>query len=100
MTARLTRISTLMIEESECEDQQRIETEIINYCKQLYFKNTRTAAWFSTWVGKHIPHEQTAWLERPFEEEETEVDVFSLAAVKAPGPDGFTMAFSKNARKQ
>lgn len=69
-----------MIEWSKCEDQKRIETEIINYYKQLCSKNTRTAAWFSTWVGKNISQEQAAWLERKFEEEEIKVALFCLAA--------------------
>lgn len=32
-------------------------------------------------------------MEKPFEEEEIKKAVFSLAADKAPGPDGFILAF-------
>lgn len=86
-----------MIDGSECEDLERLENEIINYYKQLYSKNTRTKAWFTTWEGKQISCEQAAWLERQFEEVEIKTAVFSLAADKAPGPDGFKWLCSKNA---
>lgn len=44
-------------------------------------------------MGKQIPLEQAAWLDRQFEEEGIKMTVFSLEVDKAGGPDGFTMAF-------
>lgn len=53
----------------------------------------RTVAGFSTWLGKHLSHEQATWLERLSEKEEIKVVVFSLGVDEALGPTGFTMAF-------
>lgn len=67
-----------MIEGPECEYQQKIENEIYQLLQKLYSKNTRTEAWFSTWVGKQISQEQAAWLERQFAKGEIKMAVFSL----------------------
>ncbi|XP_042952212.1 uncharacterized protein LOC122289294 [Carya illinoinensis] len=40
-----------------------------------------------------IEHTSAAWLERPFEEEEVFVVLKGMNKDKAPGPDGFPMAF-------
>lgn len=40
-----------------------------------------------------IGEEEANWPERNFEEEEVRHAVFDLAGAKAPGPDGFPMAF-------
>jgi hypothetical protein len=40
-----------------------------------------------------ILESEASWLERPFEEEEARKVVFTLKGDKAPGPDGFSMAF-------
>lgn len=65
-----------MIEGPECEYQQKIENEIYQLLQKLYSKNTRTEAWFSTWVGKQISQEQAAWLERQFAKGEIKMAVF------------------------
>lgn len=42
-----------------------------------------------------IPTEMCDWLERPFEEEEVFKALGEMCGDKAPGPDGFTIAFYK-----
>lgn len=42
-----------------------------------------------------IPTEMCDWLERPFEEEEVLKALGEMCGDKAPGPDGFTIAFYK-----
>lgn len=44
-------------------------------------------------MGKNLSLEQVDSLERPSDEEEIKCTVFPIAAEKAPGLDGFTMAF-------
>lgn len=36
-------------------DQQRIETEDYQILQVALFQEYATAAWFSTWVRKHMP---------------------------------------------
>ena len=40
-----------------------------------------------------IGEQEAQWLERKFEEEEIRQAIFDLAGDKAPGPDGFLIAF-------
>ncbi|XP_077237086.1 uncharacterized protein LOC143878724 [Tasmannia lanceolata] len=47
-------------------------------------------------VFKRLDEDQCRVLEKPFEEEEIEKGVFSLGRDKAPGPDGFCLAFFKH----
>ena len=42
------------------------------------------------WKG--ISNYLSAWLERPFTEDEVKDAVFACDGSKAPGPDGFSMA--------
>lgn len=72
---------------------QRIEEHITQYFQDLYWKNQQPGAWFTEWKGKSLTPEMATWLERPFLLEEIKTAVFSTAPDKAPGPDGFSMAF-------
>ena len=36
---------------------------------------------------------EATWMERPFSEDEVKAAVFDLGSDRAPGPDGFPMAF-------
>ena len=40
-----------------------------------------------------IGEQEAQWLERKFEEQEVRQAVFNLESDKAPGPDGFMLAF-------
>lgn len=44
---------------------------------------------------KRISANSRVWIERPFEEDEVKRVVWSINDDKAPGPNGFTMAFFK-----
>jgi len=59
----------------------------------MYFEN---CSWRSRVDGLSflsIDANESIWLEREFEEEEVRDVIRNLNGDKAPGPDGFTMAF-------
>lgn len=87
------QISSLAIDKIQTHDTQRIENEILAFYKQLYSTETPLTALFSSWSGKSLSLEMNNWLERPLSDEEIKLAVFTLASEKAPGPDGFSMAF-------
>lgn len=77
------RFSSLIIDGSECEDLQRIENEIIEYCKRFYSKNQKREAWVSSWMGKNLSVEQAASLEDLLMRRKLKSAVFLLSAKKA-----------------
>lgn len=86
-------IAALNIDGDYCDDTFGIEEEVIQFFKELYMKKQKIEAWFSSWSGKSLTSQQAALLEVPFPVEDIKEAIFSMAPVKAPGLDGFTMGF-------
>lgn len=87
------QISSLVIDWTQTHDIQKIENEVIAFYKRLYSSDNSLAASFSSWSAKTLSLEKSNWLERPFSDKEIKLAVFSLASNKAPGQDGFPIAF-------
>ena len=70
-----------------------IKTTILDFYQNLYTKKEqwRPTATFEDLAS--LTMEQKEWLERAFEEDEILATINSCAPNKAPGPDGYTMAF-------
>ena len=74
-------------------DQGIIEGCITHFYRQLYTKNEVHRPLLDEVIFSRISKEDATWLDRPFDEEEVFGVVQDLNSDKAPGPDGFTMAF-------
>lgn len=94
---RCNNIDKLFIRGHTTEGKLEIKEEILNFYQQLYRENEpwRPSARFENLAG--ITEVESSWMERGFEEDEIYTVIKSCAADKAPGPDGFTMAFFKHA---
>ena len=74
-------------------DQGIIEGCISHFYRQLYLKNEVHRLLLDEAVFSSIFEEDAIWLDRPFDEDEVFRVVHDFNGDKAPGPDGFTMAF-------
>uniref|UniRef100_A0A2N9G614 Uncharacterized protein n=1 Tax=Fagus sylvatica TaxID=28930 RepID=A0A2N9G614_FAGSY len=74
-------------------DQEAIKAEISGFYRQLYIEETTCRPLLDGLSFSSISPEEASWLERPFEEEEICQVVRNMNGDKAPGPDGFPMAF-------
>ena len=74
-------------------DQGIIEGCITHFYRQLYTKNEVHRPLLDEVIFSRISKEDATWLDRPFDEEEVFGVVQDFNSDKAPGPDGFTMAF-------
>ena len=89
---RINRISSLM------DDDRRLEKEeIIKHIEEsfvdLYSKDEWKSPSLNNLEFTKIGEEKMHWLEREFEEEEVRGAIYAMAGDKAPGPDGYPMAF-------
>jgi hypothetical protein len=83
----------LWINRAMSSDPVEINEHIVNYYDKMY---TEQSMWLPRVDGlsfSSIDVEERIWLERDFEEQEVWEVVRDLNGDKAPGPDGFTMAF-------
>jgi hypothetical protein len=86
-------IGCLNIEGTVTSDSKEVEDGIVQYYKQLYCEST---PWRPTLNGlpfKTLVSEEANSLILPFGEDEVLEAVRCMSGDKAPGPDGFTMAF-------
>ena len=74
-------------------DQGFIEGCITQFFRQLYLENVVHHPILDEVVFSSISEEDATWLDRPFDEDEVFGVVNEFKGDKAPGPDGFTMAF-------
>lgn len=75
------------------EDPSAISDVIINYYSSLYAEPYEWCPSLDGLDFDSISRDEAEWLERPFEEEEVTNVVRGLNGDKAPGPDGFSLAF-------
>ena len=90
---RFNSISRLEMDREMVEDPGDISTKIVSFYTSLY---KEPFSWRPSLEGLEfgsISREDADWLERPFEEKEIIGVVCNLNGDKAPGPDGFSLAF-------
>lgn len=75
--------------------EEEIKRYVEEHFKKLYLENSVIRPKVDGLEFLQLEEGQTAWLERAFEEEEVRKAVWSLDGDKAPGPDGFSLAFYK-----
>ncbi|XP_075497741.1 uncharacterized protein LOC142534974 [Primulina tabacum] len=74
-------------------DELKIENEIIGYYNKLYKKSGGDGSGLDGVEWRPVTLMKAEQLERPFSEEEIRGAVLECDGAKAPGPDGFTLAF-------
>lgn len=90
---RSNQIDTLKVGDEIMDDKYQNKNEILDFYQNLYTKKEqwRPTATFEDLAS--LTMEQRECLERAFEEDEILATINPCAPDKAPGPDGYTMAF-------
>ncbi|RVW82268.1 LINE-1 reverse transcriptase-like [Vitis vinifera] len=76
-------------------EEQEIREGIANAFKNLLSEDTGWKADIGSLQLDQISQQEAVILERPFTEDEIHVALMDMNGDKAPGPDGFTLAFGK-----
>ena len=90
---RVNSIERLMVDGALSSDPAAIADCISQFYKQLYLENVANRPVLDDVEFASISVEDASWLDRPFEEEEVVEVINGFNGDKAPGPDGFSMAF-------
>ena len=90
---RANRIVSIMDGGKRLEKKEEIIFHILDYFQSQFSDDGWERPHLGNIAFEVIGEEEPKWLERNFEEEEVRQVVFGLARDKAPGPDGFPMAF-------
>ena len=86
-------IGKLIINGIPSTNQDEIQDHIAQFYEQLYKENGYRRPTLDGIQFPSISGEEAAWLDRPFEENEILHVVQGCNGDKAPGPDGFSLAF-------
>jgi hypothetical protein len=86
-------IGHLIINGTTSTDQDEIREHIAQFYEQLYTEDGRKRPFLDGIQFSFISDEDAKWLERPFDEDEIAKVVQGCNGDKAPGPDGFSLAF-------
>jgi exonuclease III len=86
-------IGKLLINGISSTNQDEIRDHISQFYEQLYKENGSRRPMLDGIQFASISEEEAAWLDRPFEESEIVHVVQGCNGDKAPGPDGFSLAF-------
>jgi hypothetical protein len=76
-------------------DSEEITAEIVQYYQNLYSESTHWRPKLDGLSFNRLNSVDAAAVIRPFDEEEVQAAVTTMPGDKAPGPDGFTLAFYK-----
>ena len=76
-------------------DSEEITAEIVQYYQNLYSESTHWRPKLDGLSFNRLNSVDAAAVIRPFDEEEVQAAVTAMPGDKAPGPDGFTLAFYK-----
>ncbi|KAK4607051.1 hypothetical protein RGQ29_001035 [Quercus rubra] len=90
---RSNTIDRLMVVGELSTDQGIIEGCITQFFRQLYSEKVVHRPILDEVAFSSISEEDATWLDRPFDEDEVFGVVNEFKGDKAPGPDGFSMAF-------
>jgi hypothetical protein len=90
---RNNRVETLCIDGVMSHDPNEVKEHIVQFYRNLYTEQSNWRPRMDNQVFSSIDEEEKIWLERDFEEMEVWEVVKGMDGDKAPGPDGFTMAF-------
>ena len=90
---RFNSIDRLMVDGDLSSDLATIADCISRFYRQLYFEDVAHRPILDYVDFSSISMEDASWLDRPFEEEEVFGVINDFKGDKAPGPDGFSMAF-------
>jgi hypothetical protein len=85
-------IDSLLIGDSISSDPAKIGEHVVQFYQDLFSEKHSWRPRLDDLSFDAILESEASWLERAFEEEVRKV-VFAMNSDKAPGPDGFTMAF-------
>ena len=86
-------ISQLLINGTLSTNQDEIRDHIAEFCEQLYLEDGHRRPYLDGIQFSTISSEDVDWLDRPFDEVEINNVVQGCNGDKAPGPDGFSLAF-------
>jgi hypothetical protein len=90
---RYNSIDSLMIEGNLTNNQVVISEHIVKFYQKLFKEQCQWRLRVDGLVFDQILDHEAGWLEREFEEEEVRKTVMAMEGDKAPGPDGFSIAF-------
>jgi hypothetical protein len=88
-------LNSLVIGDSLSSYQSEISVHIVKFYKKLFTEQCRWRPSVEGISFDSILESEARWMERAFEEEEVRNVVSAMEGDKAPGPDGFSMAFFK-----
>lgn len=89
----LNSIHSLLIGEVRVDNKEAIKNHIEEFFRNVYSEERLSRLKMDGLSMSSLGGGQGEWLERPFTEEEMKKAVWSLDGDKAPGPNGFTIAF-------
>ena len=90
---RTNHIRGIKVDGAFYEDEEEVRSKVVNFYKKLY---TKSDTWLPSMDGlefARIEEAERLELERDFPKEEMVKVLHEMKGDKAPGPDGFTMAF-------
>ncbi|XP_019242559.1 PREDICTED: uncharacterized protein LOC109222690, partial [Nicotiana attenuata] len=90
---RYNNIDQLVVEGESLQAPEDIKREVIRYYKKLYTEEEEWRPTGPNSIHQMITEEDNLMLQSPFGEQEIWDSVKACAGDKAPGPDGFSMAF-------
>ena len=86
-------METLGINGALSYDPNEVKEHIVHFYQNLYLGRSTWRPKMDNQTFLSIDGEEKSWLEREFEEKEVWEVVKGMEGDKAPGSDGFTMAF-------
>jgi hypothetical protein len=90
---KFNHVDSLNINGAMSKNPMEIKENIVPFYKKLYFEQCSWRPRGDVLSFLSIDVDESTWLQREFEEKEVWDVVRDLNGDKAPGPDGFTMAF-------
>jgi hypothetical protein len=90
---KFNQVDSLSINGEISRNPGEIQEHIVQFYKNLYFENCSWRPRVEGLSFLSIDADESSWLEREFEEKEVWDVIRDFNGDKAPGPDGFTMAF-------
>jgi len=90
---KFNQVNSLKINGEISKNPAEIQEHIVQFYNNLYFENYSWRPRVDGLSFISIEENESFWLERDFEEKEVRDVIRELNGDKAPGPDGFTMAF-------